>query len=299
MFLLHEICTPPLPLALPACMPQLAAGHVCCRPCCQLFRTAPVAHPLPSWGAARVAARARTRSRRRARPRAQAVVYFLDARRIAEPPYFSRFLAILRHPVGRPLLDCLAASVPQLAALLQAAPLPPGLEARPGPRGPLRCALGHAPQPRSPRRACCNTPARSGVPCWLHDTRGGCRVGQALGPVQGAQNLQPAAQADKLAAAQYNVVHLIAAVAKLRPGWLPRPLFELLHQRWLSPERRARCARPAACAGALLALGRRRPDRTPPCGGVLERPGSRAGRPTRRRCRGRRCWRPSAWPRRW
>lgn len=48
-------------------------------------------------------------------------------------------------------------------------------------------------------------------------------------------------QADKLAAAQFNVVHLIAAVAKLRPGWLPKLLFDLLHQRWLSPERRARC----------------------------------------------------------
>lgn len=62
----------------------------------------------------------------------QAVVYFLDARRIAEPSYFTRFLAILRHPIGRPLLDCVAASAPQLAALLQQGPLPPGLEARAG-----------------------------------------------------------------------------------------------------------------------------------------------------------------------
>ena len=53
-------------------------------------------------------------------------------------------------------------------------------------------------------------------------------------------------QADKLAAAQFNVVHLIAAVAKLRPGWLPKLLFDLLHQRWLSPERRARCV-PLLC----------------------------------------------------
>lgn len=49
------------------------------------------------------------------------------------------------------------------------------------------------------------------------------------------------AQADKLEAAKFNVVHLIAAVSKLRPGWLPKPLFDLLHKRWLSPERRARC----------------------------------------------------------
>ena len=47
-------------------------------------------------------------------------------------------------------------------------------------------------------------------------------------------------QADKLEAAKFNVVHLIAAVSKLRPGWLPKPLFDLLHKRWLSPERRAR-----------------------------------------------------------
>ena len=50
-------------------------------------------------------------------------------------------------------------------------------------------------------------------------------------------------QADKLEAAKFNVVHLIAAVSKLRPGWLPKPLFELLHKRWLSPERRARYPR--------------------------------------------------------
>ena len=48
-------------------------------------------------------------------------------------------------------------------------------------------------------------------------------------------------QADKLEAAKFNVVHLVAAVSKLRPGWLPTPLFDLLHKRWLSPERRARC----------------------------------------------------------
>jgi len=84
------------------------------------------------------------------------------------------------------------------------------------------------------------------------------------------QNLQPAVQADKLAAAQFNVVHLIAAVAKLRPGWLPRPLFELLHQRWLSPERRARCARPAARAGGAA------------CARARQRPASRGGARARR-----------------
>ena len=58
-------------------------------------------------------------------------MYFLDYRRIAEPPYLTRLLAILRHPVGEPLLDSLTDRAPLLAALLQMPPLPPGLEARP------------------------------------------------------------------------------------------------------------------------------------------------------------------------
>lgn len=65
---------------------------------------------------------------------------------------------------------------------------------------------------------------------------------QSLGaPHQGTRAVWGWTQADKLEAAKFNVVHLIAAVSKLRPGWLPKPLFDLLHKRWLSPERRARC----------------------------------------------------------
>ena len=56
-------------------------------------------------------------------------MYFLDYRRIAEQPYLTRLLAILRHPVGKPLLDSLTDSAPLLSALLQMPPLPPGLEA--------------------------------------------------------------------------------------------------------------------------------------------------------------------------
>lgn len=58
-------------------------------------------------------------------------MYFLDYRRIAEQPYLTRLLAILRHPVGKLLLDSLTDSAPLLSALLQMSPLPPGLEARP------------------------------------------------------------------------------------------------------------------------------------------------------------------------
>ena len=40
--------------------------------------------------------------------------------------------------------------------------------------------------------------------------------------------------------AQLHVLHLIAVMVKLRTDWLPEQLFELLHARWISPERLAR-----------------------------------------------------------
>ena len=40
--------------------------------------------------------------------------------------------------------------------------------------------------------------------------------------------------------AQFNAVHLLAAMVKLKPEWLPEQLFEILYQRWKSPQRLAR-----------------------------------------------------------
>ena len=44
------------------------------------------------------------------------------------------------------------------------------------------------------------------------------------------------------ASAQLHALHLVAVMVKLRPDWLPEPLFQLLHARWLSPERQIRCS---------------------------------------------------------
>lgn len=42
--------------------------------------------------------------------------------------------------------------------------------------------------------------------------------------------------------AQFNCVHLVRAMTKLLPTWLPRSLFVALVQRWQSPQRRSRWA---------------------------------------------------------
>jgi hypothetical protein len=48
----------------------------------------------------------------------QAVAYFLDPTRMANPSYINRFIDILRSSLGRPLLNQLAASSEQLKALI-------------------------------------------------------------------------------------------------------------------------------------------------------------------------------------
>ncbi|KAK9813301.1 hypothetical protein WJX72_012102 [[Myrmecia] bisecta] len=55
---------------------------------------------------------------------AEAVVYFLAPIRLQNPPYFDRFLDILKSPEGRPLLDQLAKSEDALANVI-AIPTPP------------------------------------------------------------------------------------------------------------------------------------------------------------------------------
>lgn len=50
---------------------------------------------------------------------AEAVVYFLDPLRLAIPSYFTRLLDIIRHPIGRPLLEQLAESEDRLLAVVQ------------------------------------------------------------------------------------------------------------------------------------------------------------------------------------
>ena len=52
----------------------------------------------------------------------QAVAYFLDTTRMATSSYFLHFLDIIRSPMGKPLLDQLAASSDMLHTLLS---LPP------------------------------------------------------------------------------------------------------------------------------------------------------------------------------
>ena len=42
--------------------------------------------------------------------------------------------------------------------------------------------------------------------------------------------------------AHYHTAHLLAIMTKLMPNWLPEELFNLLHQQWNSPTRRARLA---------------------------------------------------------
>ena len=65
------------------------------------------------------------------------------------------------------------------------------------------------------------------------------------------------ADAKATASAQLNCVHLVHTMAKLLPGWLPQPLFNVALQRWRSADLKARWAcLPASCigtAGQLLA----------------------------------------------
>lgn len=52
-------------------------------------------------------------------------MYFLDPTRMANPSYINRFIDILRSPLGKPLLNQLAASSDKLAALLNVPPAEP------------------------------------------------------------------------------------------------------------------------------------------------------------------------------
>lgn len=85
-------------------------------------------------------------------------------------------LDIIRHPLGKPLLEALAASTDKLAAILKL------------------------------------DPSKAATP---EETKA-------------------------LAEAQFNCVHLIRALCKLLPSWLPRDLYELLLQRWRTAERAER-----------------------------------------------------------
>ena len=44
--------------------------------------------------------------------------------------------------------------------------------------------------------------------------------------------------------AQFHALHLLTVMTELLPEWLPKPIFEILYQRWNSPERVERCALP-------------------------------------------------------
>ena len=50
------------------------------------------------------------------------------------------------------------------------------------------------------------------------------------------------ADAEATASAQLNCVHLVHTMAKLLPGWLPQPLFNVALQRWRSADFKARWA---------------------------------------------------------
>jgi transformation/transcription domain-associated protein len=103
----------------------------------------------------------------------ESVAYFLDDdSRLSKVEYFGRLLDVIRNPLGRPLLDCLAASTDQLLAVF----------------------------------------------------------------ARGSD-----AESDSLEA-QLNCVHLISAMCKLMPSWLPRVVFEALLARWRSPARATRAA---------------------------------------------------------
>ena len=52
--------------------------------------------------------------------------------------------------------------------------------------------------------------------------------------------------------AQFNAVHLLAAMVKLKPDWLPEELFDILYQRWNSPARLARSV--ASCKLQAVSL---------------------------------------------
>lgn len=40
--------------------------------------------------------------------------------------------------------------------------------------------------------------------------------------------------------AQFNAIHVLAAMVKLKPDWLPTEIFDILYERWKSPARLAR-----------------------------------------------------------
>lgn len=45
-----------------------------------------------------------------------------------------------------------------------------------------------------------------------------------------------------MASAQFHALNLLTVMTELLPDWLPERLFNILYQRWNSPERAERCA---------------------------------------------------------
>jgi len=130
------------------------------------------------------------------------VAYFLESpSRLAKDAYFSRLLDIVRRPEGTALLNALSKAPAQLAAVLAGTSEP----------GEGTCELIHTVWVQASRFAQITRPPL------------------ASGP-----------DAEAIAAAQLNCVHLIHTMAKLLPAWLPEPLFSAALHRWRSAEFQSR-----------------------------------------------------------
>lgn len=134
------------------------------------------------------------------------MAYFLESpSRLAKDAYFSRLLDIIRRPEGAALLNALSGAPAQLAAVLAATTEPGEPESR------------HVLQLLGAGHGCGHVPIAVHAHC-------------SSGP-----------DAESIAAAQLNCIHLIHTMSKLLPAWLPEPLFLSALDRWRSVEFQSRC----------------------------------------------------------
>lgn len=146
------------------------------------------------------------------------MLYFLQApTRLAKEAYFSRLLDIIRRPEGAAVLQALSEVPAQMEAVLAAQPDPGEQAAR---------------------------PSKHGIPDLSRFAAVAAAYAASL-LTRATASVSPGLDTEAIATAQLNCVHLVHAMVKLLPGWLPEPLFMAALQRWRSADFQSRCVVPA------------------------------------------------------
>ena len=185
-----------------------------------------------------------------------AASYFLTPARVAARPYYDRFLALLAMEGADALVDAVCGSTDALVALLEPPPSDGGGDA-----------------------AAAATPAATPHPAddaAMPDAGGGGEgEGGDAPPPPPPPARRPPPPPPNAAVVRAHGVRLLALLARLRPGWLPDPLFDAVMRLWRSPaiaeslEGGATAARdalrePARVAAIVVARARAAPAATLP-----------------------------------